>query len=92
MLFSVKLPKYFLDEALLIAFYLINRSFTHALDDDILEKIWNGRNVKCTHLRVFGCKEQRSKLNAKVMKCIFISYRNNKFGYTLSDTKNKKVI
>lgn len=43
-----------------------------------------------SHLRVFGCKvfvhvpkEQRVKLDVRVVECIFLGYGDEQFGYRL---------
>ena len=53
--------------------YLINRSPSVPLNDDVSQRVWTGRNVSYQHLRVFGClaymhvaKDQRSKLDKQV--------------------------
>ena len=99
MLFTAKLPKEFWAEAVCTACYLINRSPTLALEGDVPEKVWTGRVVKYTHLRVFGCKafvhmpkELRSKLDAKTFECIFLGYGDKEFGFRLWDPKEKKII
>jgi hypothetical protein len=50
-------------------------------------------------LKTFGCeafvhidKENRTKLESKSKKCIFIGYGVNEFGYRLWDYKNNKII
>ena len=81
MLSSAKLPKSFWGEAMSTACYLINRSPTYALDNDIQERVWSVKNVTYPHLRVFGCKafahvpkEQRAKLDSRAVECIFLGY------------------
>jgi hypothetical protein len=45
-------------------------------------EVWFGKNTSISHLKVFGYdaflhvpKEKRSKLDKKVVKCIFIGYK-----------------
>jgi hypothetical protein len=45
-------------------------------------EVWSCKNPSVSHLKVFGCdafvhvpKEKRSKLYKKVVKCIFIGYK-----------------
>ena len=99
MLRMANLPKSFWGEAVVIACYLINRSPLVPLDIDIPERVWTGKDVSYSHLKVFGCKtfihvpkEQRSKLDSKSTPCIFVGYRDAKFGYKLWDPKEKKMI
>ena len=83
----------------MIACYLINRSPSVPLDFDIPERVWIGKDVSYSHLKVFGCKafvhvskEQRSKLGSKSTPCIFVRYGDAEFGYKLWDPKEKKMI
>ncbi|CAL5395053.1 unnamed protein product [Camellia sinensis] len=99
MLKMAKLPKPFWGEAVRVACYLINRSPSVPLNFEIPEKVWSGREISYSHLRVFGCKvfahvskEHRQKLDDKATPCIFIGYGDEEFGYRLWDPKNKKVI
>jgi hypothetical protein len=70
--------------------YLVNRSPSSALDDKTPHKVWNEKKPSLQHLRVFGCdsyvhvpKENMSKLDKKVEKCIFIGYKDGVKGYKL---------
>ena len=72
MLRMTNLPKLFWGEVVVTACYLINRSPSVPLDFDIPERVWTGKDVSYSHLKVFGCKtfvhvpkEQRSKLDSK---------------------------
>ena len=65
------------------ACYLKNRSPTLALVDKTPHEVRSGKNPSIAHFRVFGCdacmhvpKEKRSKLDNKVEKCIFVSYKD----------------
>ena len=93
------LPKSFWGEAIVTACYLINRSPSVSLGFDIPERVWIGKDVSYSYLKVFGCKafvhvpkEQRSKLDSKSIPCIFVGYGDAKFGYKLWDFKEKKMI
>lgn len=57
------------------------------------------KEVKLSHLRVFGCTyyvhvdaNQRNKLDAKSKKCTFIGYGTDDFGYRFCDHENQKII
>ena len=52
-----------------------------------------------SHLKIFGCeafvhipKENRTKLDDKSMKCIFLGYADEDFGYRLWDPLKHKII
>jgi hypothetical protein len=99
MLSHSKLSKSFWGEALNTAVHLINRSPSHALDGDVPEWVWKGKDVSYDHLRVFGCrafvhipKDERSKLDSKTKECIFLGYGNGEFGYRLWDPIEKKLV
>ena len=99
MLKLAKLPKSFWGEVVNTTVYLINRSASVTLDFDIPQRVWTGKDVPYSHLKVFGCnafmhvpKEQRSKLNDKATPCIFIGYGDEEFSYRLWDLEKKKTI
>jgi hypothetical protein len=53
------------------------------LDDKTPHEVWTGKKISLEHLRVFGCdayvhvlKENRSKIDNKAEKCIFIGYKD----------------
>jgi hypothetical protein len=82
-----------------ISFYLVNRSPSSALDDKSPCEVWIGKKPSLTHLKVFGCeayvpvqKENKSKLDKKVEKCIFVGYKDGVKGYKLWNPKTKKVV
>jgi hypothetical protein len=79
MLSGSGLGQEFWAEAVSTAYYLANRSPSLALDDKTPHKVWSGKKPSLQHIRVFGCdayvhvpKENRSKLDKKAEKCIFI--------------------
>ena len=65
----------------------------------IPEKVWSGKEVKFSHLKVFGCvsyvhidSDVRSKLDAKSKIYFFIGFGYEKFGYQFWDEQNQKII
>ena len=86
------LPKSFWANAIHTTTYLINRSPHKTLESCLPIEVWIGQEVKLDHLRVFGClayahieKEERSKLDPKSRKYIFLGYGRYEFGYMLWD-------
>lgn len=72
MLYKSKFPNHYWGEALYKTMHVINLTLTVALNSEVPDKIWFGKNVKYDHLRVFGCKDfehtpkdERSKLDVK---------------------------
>lgn len=93
------LPKNFWAEAVNTSAYLINRGPSVPLEHKIPEEVWSGKEVKLSHLRVFGCvayvhisDQGRNKLDPKSKKCTFIGYGEDEFGYRLWDDENKKMV
>lgn len=98
MLSKSGLEKNFWAKAVRTACYLINRSPTTNLDGGIPEEVWIGKNLVYSHLKIFGCeafvhipKENRTKLNDKSMRCIFLGYADEDFGYHLWDPVKHKI-
>ena len=93
------LPKMFWAEAVNTAAYLINRGPSIPLDGKIPGEVWSEKEVNLSHLRVFGCISyvhidyaERSKLDAKLNKCVFVGYGGDEFGYRFWDYENRKII
>ncbi|WKA08531.1 hypothetical protein VitviT2T_026247 [Vitis vinifera] len=93
------LPKTFWADAVSTAAYLINRGPSVPMEFRLPEEVWSGKEVKFSHLKVFGCvsyvhidSDARSKLDAKSKICFFIGYGNEKFGYRFWDEQNRKII
>ena len=99
MLFNFGLKKNFWAKAVRTTCYLLNRSPTTTLDGSIPEEIWIGKKLNYSHLKIFGCeafvhipKENRTKLDDKSMKCIFLGYVDEDLGYHLWDPIKHKII
>ncbi|KAI0488135.1 hypothetical protein KFK09_027962 [Dendrobium nobile] len=99
MLKSKRLPKEFWAEAVACAVYLSNRSPTRSVWGMTPQEAWSGRKPDISHLRVFGSiahvhvpDEQRSKLDDKSEKYIFIGYDSSSKGYKLYNPNTMKTI
>ena len=84
---------------LCIAVDLIILSLLAPLDDDVPERVWTEKDVSYKHFRVFCCrayvhilKDERSKLDDKANKCIFLGHRHEEFGYKSWDPVARKLI
>ncbi|KAE8664296.1 hypothetical protein F3Y22_tig00112801pilonHSYRG00056 [Hibiscus syriacus] len=94
-----RLSKLLWAEAINTAAYLINREPSVPLDGGITEEAWSKKEINLSHLRVFGCisyvhinSAERSKLDAKSNKCVFVGYGGDEFGYRFWDYENRKII
>ncbi|WJX13388.1 hypothetical protein P8452_03779 [Trifolium repens] len=94
-----KLPKYFWGEALNTVVHLLNLTPCVPLKFDVPNHVWSGKEVSYGHLRVFGCmayvhipKDERSKLDEKSKKCVFVGYGLDEFGYRFFDPVKRKLI
>ena len=88
----VGLPKTFWADAVSTAAYLINRGPSVPMEFRLPEEVWSGKEIKFSHLKVFGCVsyvhidfDARSKLDAKSKICFFIDCGDEKFGYRFWD-------
>ena len=95
----VGLPKQFWTDAVNTAMYLVNRRPSVPLNYGILEKTWTDEEVNLNHLRTFGCisyvyieLSNRSTLNSKFKRCIFIGYKTHKNVYRFCDPENRKIL
>jgi transposase InsO family protein len=88
MLSGVGLGQEFWVEVVGTACYLVNRSPSPSLYDKTPHEVWTGKKTSLTHLTIFCCeayvhipKENTSKLDKMVYKCIFIGYKDGLKGY-----------
>ena len=93
------LPKSFWAEAISTANYVINRSPSAAIKSKTPYEMLNNVKPNVEHFKIFGCesfvhipKDERSKLDSKSKKCIFLGYANKKKGFRLYDDVNKKIL
>ncbi|GMI95058.1 hypothetical protein HRI_003175100 [Hibiscus trionum] len=92
-------PKNFWADAVSMTCYLINRSPRASLGGKVAEEVWTCNVVDFSHLRIFGCPayvhvpgDERSKLDAKSKKCIFLGYKKGVKGYKFWDPVARKTM
>ena len=95
----VGLPLDMWTEAVNTVVYLINRGPSTPLGCGIPEEAWTGKKVSYSFLNTFGCEafahidfENRTKLEAKSKKCVFVRYDINELCYRFWNFKNHKII
>ena len=99
MMFHAGMPKEFWAEAIHIATYVHNRSPTSSLKDVTPFERLFGQKPDVSNLRVFGCiafkhipDAERSKLDRKSSKCVFVGYPEGTKGYKLFDLEKKSFV
>ena len=85
-MFTNNVPKYLWGDIVLTAYYLINRMSNQVLNYETLLTCFlkaypHNRSISSLPLRVFGCTSfvhihgnDRSELDPKAQKCIFLGY------------------
>ena len=93
LMFTMHVPKYLWGEAILTASHLINRMPSKILQFQtplsvLLQTYPMFRSFSSLPLKIFGCtafvhvhSQNRSKLDPKAIKCVFIGYSSTQRGY-----------
>jgi len=99
MLQGKSISNVFWAEGINTAVYLKNRSPTKSLELKTPFEAFYGYKPKVSHLRVFGCKafahipkDERRKLDAKSIKCIFVGYCDKHKPYKLFDRSTHRLL
>jgi hypothetical protein len=99
MLSGAGIGQEFWAKAVGIACYLVNRSPSSALGDKLHKRYGLVRNLLSHILRYLAMmhmlhvpNENRSKLDKKAEKCIFIGYKDGLKGYKIWNLETKKVV
>lgn len=97
LIFDAGLPKCYWAEAVSMAVYLINRTYTSIHGKTPLEKFTNEK-VNISDLKLFGSsvmvhipKANRRKLDEKATKMIFVGYDHETKGYRCINKSNRKL-
>jgi len=104
LMFTNHVPKHFWGEAILTATYLINRMPSRVLKFQrprqvLLQAFPHAKSFSSNlPLRIFGCssfvhihQQNRSKLDPKSLKCIFLGYSSHQKGYKCYSPVTKKT-
>ncbi|KAH9688940.1 Integrase catalytic domain-containing protein [Citrus sinensis] len=93
------LPNSFWAEAAKTACYIVNRSRSTVIGLKTVMEMWTGKPANYSYLHAFGCPvyvmynaQERSKLDAKSRRCIFLGYVDGVKGYRLWDPTAHKIV
>ncbi|MCO5566574.1 hypothetical protein L7F22_020251 [Adiantum nelumboides] len=93
------LPNSFWAEAVNIAVYILNRSYTKAVKDMTPLQAFSGKKPSVSHFKIFGSDcyvhvpdASRTKWDAKSQKCIFLGYSEESKGYRVYNPTTKKIV
>ena len=99
MLKSKKMPKEFWVEVIDCAIYLSNCCPIRSVQGKTPQQAWSRKKPIVSHLRVFWSiayahvpDQERSKLDDKSKKYVFIGYDPSSKGYKLYNSSTRKVI
>jgi hypothetical protein len=99
MLKAKRMPLRFWGEAVSTAVYVLNRSYTRAVDGQTPFEAWYGRKPDVEHLRTFGCiayakvtRPGLKKLEDRSIKTVFLGYEPGSKGYRLYEPVGKRII
>jgi len=98
LMFQSNLPKVFWSYAILHAVHLINRLLSHVIHNQSPFEILYGDKPDLSNLKIFGCicfastlEHNRSKLDPRARKCIFLGLKKGNKGYMLIDVNNREI-
>ena len=93
------LPDSFWAKAVHTAVYILNRSYTKAVQGKTPLEAYSDKKPFVSHYWIFGSEcyahvpdKLRTKLEDKSRKCIFLGYIKETKGYRLYDVEAKKII
>ena len=99
MLRTAGISNSFWAEAAKAACYVINRSPSIAIELKTAMEMWTGKPADYSNLHSFGCPvyvmynaQERTKLDPKSRRCIFLGYADGVKGYRLWDINTHKVV
>ncbi|KAH9735931.1 hypothetical protein KPL71_017911 [Citrus sinensis] len=87
------------EEAAKTACYIVNRSPSTAIGLKTAIEMWTGKPADYSYLHAFGCPvsvmynaQERTKLDPKSRRCIFLGYADGVKGYRLWDPTAHKIV
>lgn len=86
---SYGILKFLWGEAIMIACYLINLTWSAALNGDTPHEKWHGKFANYSILKTFSCDafsyQNEGKLESRARKYVFVDYPERVKGYRLWD-------
>ncbi|KAH9700446.1 hypothetical protein KPL71_024696 [Citrus sinensis] len=99
MLRTAGLPNSFWAEAVKTAYYIVNRSPSTTIGLKTAMEMWTGKPADYSYLHAFGCPvyvmyntQERTKLDPKSRRCIFLRYADGVKRYRLWDPTAHKIV
>jgi hypothetical protein len=99
MIFFKNVELMFWTDSILCAVYVKKGCPSHDIKNKNPYQMWYGHILSLRHLRVFGStryslilKEQRSKIDARSLKCVFLGYSNTTKGNHIYEEIKRKFI
>ena len=98
MLKEKQFSNYLWRETISFSIYVLNRSPTKSVKNNVPQEAWTCMSCSVAHFRVFGCVEyahdpkELRKLDDISEKCIFLGYNDQSKEYKLYNQVTKKVI
>ncbi|KAH9742745.1 hypothetical protein KPL70_003057 [Citrus sinensis] len=93
------LPNSFWAEVAKTACYIVNRSPSTAIGLKTANEMWTGKPADYSYLHAFGClvyvmynAQERTKLDAKSRRCIFLGYADGVKRYRMWDLTTHKIV
>lgn len=98
MLQAKEMKNEFWAEAVNTAVYVLNRTGKSSVIGKTPYELWFGSKPKVDHLRLFGSrayihvpKQNRRKLDAKSVECVFVGYDENVKGYRMWNADDRRI-
>ena len=96
MLMTAGLPNSFWAEAAKTAYYIVNWSSSTTIGLKTAMEMWTGKPADYSYLHAFGCPvynaQERTKLDPKSRRCIFLGYADGVKRYRLWDPTAHKIV
>ncbi|KAH9671138.1 hypothetical protein KPL70_017236 [Citrus sinensis] len=99
MLRTAGLPNSFWAKAAKTACYIVNRSPSTVIGLKTAMEMWTGKLADYSYLHAFGCPvyvmynaQERTKLDPKYRRCIFLGYADRVKGYRLWDPTTHNIV
>ena len=86
-------------DAIICSIYIMNRSPTKSVKNQVPQEAWSCKNNNISHLRISGCvayahvpQQMRRNLDERSEKCVFVGYNEDSKEYRLYNPITKKYV